>query len=147
MLSLSPAIVFKFNDGTTDSQNHNLVSKGDCMKNKTAIQDCLFCSALVFKTIAIFNTSYALDRYPCLLYESNPLTRFLQQHDFAHVLVQSAVFTFICVSYFIVRREYLLANRKRAIRCSFNAIVGFVFLTYLWDAANDTINLLVASLS
>ncbi|MGA2226245.1 MAG: hypothetical protein ABSH41_17550 [Syntrophobacteraceae bacterium] len=117
------------------------------MNNQTAIQDYLFCSALVFKIIAILSTWYALDRYPCLLYEKNSLTRFLIQHDFAHVLVQLAVFTFICVSYSIVRREYLLGYRKRAMRCSFNAMVGFVFLTCTWDAANDTVNLLVASLS
>jgi len=141
--------VLKFNDGTTDSQcgTLNLVSKGDCMKNKTAIQDHLFCSALALKTIAIFITWYALDRYAFLLYERNPLTRFLLQHDFAHILVQLAVSTFISISYFMVRREYLLGYRKRAIRCSFNAMAGFVFLTCLWDAANDTIVLLVASLS
>jgi hypothetical protein len=153
MLSLSGAgtglFTFKLNDGTTDSQcgAHNLVSKGDRMKNKTAIQDYLFCFALVFKTIAIFITWYALDRYACLLYERNPLTRFLLQRDFAYVFVQLAVFTSICIGYSMVRREFLLAYRERTIRYSFNALVGFVFLTYLWDAANDTIILLVASLS
>jgi hypothetical protein len=137
------------NDGTTDCQcrAQNLVSKGECTKNKIAIQECLFCFALVFKTIAIFITWYALYTYACLLYERNPPTRFLLKHDFAYILGQLAVFTFFCISYSVARREYLPARRKRAIRCSFNAMVGFVFLTYLWDAANDTINLLVASLS
>ncbi len=117
------------------------------MKNQTAIRDYLFCFALLFKIIAIFITWHALARYPCLLYERNPLTRFLLQHDFAHIFVQLAVFTFVCVSYSIIRREYLLAHRKGAIGRLFNAMVGFVFLTCLWDAANDTINLLAASLS
>ena len=117
------------------------------MKNKTAIQDYLFCLALVFKTMAILITWYALDRYACQLYERNPLTRFLLQHDFAYVFVQLAVFTSVCIGYSMVRREFLLARRERTIRYSFNALVGFVFLTCLWDAANDTIILLVASSS
>ena len=52
------------------------------MKKKTLVQDYLFSSALIFKVIAIFITLYALDRYASLVYERNPLTRFLLQHDF-----------------------------------------------------------------
>jgi hypothetical protein len=110
-------------------------------------QDYLFSSALVFRTIALFITWYALDRYACLLYERNPLTRSLLQRDFAYFLVQLAMITFMCLGYSVVRREYLLAYKKRAIRWFFNAMVAFVFLTCLWDAANDTIILLVRFLS
>jgi hypothetical protein len=142
-------LIFKFNGGITDFQcgAGNLVSKGEGMKNEAVIQDCLFYSALVFKTVALFITLYALDRYAWLLYERNPLTRFLLPHGFAYVLVQLAAFTFICIGYSRVRKTYLMAYRKRAIRWSFNALVGFVFLTCLWDAANDAIILLAACLS
>jgi hypothetical protein len=102
---------------------------------------------LVFKTVAIIITLYALDRYAWLLYERDPLTRFLLHHGFAFVLVQLAAFTLICIGYFRVRKTYLMAYRKRAIRWSFNALVGSVFLTCPWDATNDTVILLAACLS
>ena len=118
------------------------------MKNRTAIHDYLLYSALIFKAIAIFITWYAFDRYDGLLYESNFLTRILLQHNIPHFLVfQLAVFTFICAGYHMVRREYLVAYRKRTTAYLFSAMVGFVFLIYLLDAANDTIVLLVATLS
>jgi hypothetical protein len=117
------------------------------MRSTLKTQDYLFSSALVFRTIAIFITGYALDRYACLLYERNSLTRYLLQRDFAYFLVQLAMITFMCIGYSMVRRECLLTYKKRAIRWYFNAMVGFVFLTCLWDAANDTIIVLVRFLS
>jgi len=117
------------------------------MKEKALIQDYLFSAALLFKTIAIFITLYAVDRYASLVYERNPLTRFLLQHDFAQVLVQLAAFTFIYLGYSRVRKTYLMAYKMGPVRWSFNALIGFVFLTCLWDAANDAIILLAASLS
>jgi len=117
------------------------------MSNKTLIQDYLFYSTLVFKTIAILITLFALDRYAGLLYERNPLTRLLLQPDFSYVIVQLAMFTFICLGYSMVRKTYLVAYKLASIRWSFNALVAFVFFTYLWNAANDAVILLAASLS
>ncbi|MGA2223718.1 MAG: hypothetical protein ABSH41_04660 [Syntrophobacteraceae bacterium] len=116
------------------------------MKKKTLVQDYLFSSALILKVIAIFITLYALDRYASLVYERNPLTRFLLQHDFAQLLVQLAAFTFICLGYSRARKTYLIAYKMAPVRWSFNVLIGFVFLTCLWDAANDAIILLAASL-
>ena len=62
-------------------------------------------------------------------------------------LVQLAAFTFICLGYSRVRKTYLVAHKMAPVRWSFNALIGFVFLTCLWDAANDAIILLAASLS
>ena len=140
-------LIFKFNGGITDFQfvTHNLVSKGDGMRNETVIQDCLFSSALLLKTVAILITWYAFDRYACLVYESNPVTRLLLRNDLAFFCAEMAVFTFICIGYSRVRKTYLMAYKTAPIRWSFNALVGFVFLTYLWDAANDAIILLAAS--
>jgi hypothetical protein len=115
------------------------------VKSKTVIQDCLISSALVFKTVAIIITLYALDRYAWLFYERNPLTRFLLPHGFAFVLVQLAAFTFICIGYSRVRKTYLAAYNSASIRWSFNALVGFVFLLHLWDAVGDALILLAAS--
>jgi len=109
--------------------------------------DYLFSSVLGFKTVAISITLYAPDRYAWLLYERNPLTRFLLPHGFTHVLVQLAVFTFIRIRYSRVGNTYFIAYRKKAIRRSFNVLVGFVLLTCLLDAANDAIILLAACLA
>jgi hypothetical protein len=117
------------------------------MKSKTVIQDCLFSSALVLKTIALFITLYALARYAGPVYERNPVTRLLLRNDYAFFAVEMAAFTFICIGYSRVRKTYLMAYRKKAIYWSFNALVGFVFLTYLWDAASDAVILAAASFS
>lgn len=117
------------------------------MKNKAVIQDYLFYSALIFKTIAIFITLYAIDRYACLVYERNPVTRLLLRNDFAFFFAEMAAVAFICLGYSRVRNTYLMAYKMAPVRWSFNALVGLVFLTYLWDAANDAIILLAASLS
>ncbi len=116
-----------------------------CTKSKTVIQDCLISSAMVFKTVAIFITLYALDNYACLVYERNPVTRLLLRNDLAFFFAEMAVFTFICIGYSRVRKTYLMAYKKAPIRWSFNALVGFVFLTCLWDAVGDAIILLAAS--
>ena len=120
-------------------------SVSHCTKSKTVIQDCLISSALVFKTVAIFITLYALDNYACLVYERNPVTRLLLRNDLAFFFAEMAVFTFICIGYSRVRKTYLMAYKKAPIRWSFNALVGFVFLLHLWGAANDAIILLAAS--
>ena len=149
LLTGTRLLIFKFIGGITDFQcgAGNLVSKGEGMKDKTVIQDYLFSSALVFKTVAIFITLYALDNYACLVYERNPVTRLLLRNDLAFFCAEMAVFTFICIGYSRVRKTYLMAYRKRAIRWSFNALVGSVFLTCPWDATNDTVILLAACLS
>jgi hypothetical protein len=118
----------------------------DCMKNETAIQDYLFSSALLLKITAIFITKYALDRYAGLVYERNPVTRFLLGNDLVFFFVEMALLTFICFGYFKVRKTYLVSYKMAAIRWSFNSLVGLVFLTYLWDAANDAVILLGATL-
>ena len=148
LLTGTRLLIFKFIGGITDFQcgAGNLVSKGEGMKDKTVIQDYLFSSALVFKTVAIFITLYALDNYACLVYERNLVTRLLLRNDLAFFFAEMAGFTFICIGYSRVRKTYRMAYKKAPIRWSFNALVGFVFLTYLWDAANDAIILLAASL-
>jgi hypothetical protein len=116
------------------------------MKNEAIIQDCLFYSALVFKNVALFITLHALNRYAGLVYEKNPVTRLLLGDGLFFLFAQVAVLTFICLGYFRVKEMYLAAYKKAFIRWSFNALVVFVFLTYLWDAANDAVILLAASL-
>ncbi len=120
-------------------------SVSHCTKNKTVIQDYVFSSALVFKTVAIIITLYALDRHAWLLYEKNPLTRFLLPHGFALFFVEMAAIIFICIGYSRVRKTYLAAYNSASIRWSFNALVGFVFLLHLWDAVGDALILLAAS--
>ncbi len=116
------------------------------MKNKAAVQDYLLYSAMLFKAIAIFITWYALDRYPGLLCERNSLAGFFLQNDSLPFFVfQLAIFNFVCIGYYMVRREYLMADRRTTTIYSFNVMVGFVFSICLLDAANDTIALLVAS--
>jgi hypothetical protein len=116
------------------------------MSIRMKIQDCLMSSALAFKAVAMFITWYALKNYAGLIYERNPITRFLLQNDLLHVIFQLAAIAFICFAYLRVRRVYLQASAKRAIHWSFNGLVAFVFLLQLWDASNDAAILLVTSL-
>ncbi len=119
---------------------------GESMKDKIVIQDYLFLSALVFKIIAFFTTLYVLDIYTCL-YERNPLTRFLLQNHFAHALFQLAAIALMCIGYSVVRKIFRREYRRKVIRWSFNALVALVFMTYLWDAANDVTILLAETLT
>lgn len=116
------------------------------MKGEAVVQDCLFSSAMVLKTIAMLITVYALDRYAGLAFETNPVTRFLLQNQSLYLSIQLAVFVFICLGYSRVRSKFLAAYKMWAIRWSFNALVGFLFIAYLWDAANDLLVLLGVSL-
>ena len=112
------------------------------MKNKIVIQDYLFSSALVLKSIAVYITWYACYRDAGIVYERNPITRFLLGNDLAFVLAELASFAIICLGYSRIRGKCLPAGKKRAGCWSLNAVVGFVFLLFLWDAANDAIILL-----
>ncbi len=112
------------------------------MTAKIKIQDYLFSSAIALKAIAILITLHSLHKYPCLLCEKNPVAALFVQSDWTFLLSQLAVFAFICFGYYSVRSKYLEAHKMTWIRWSFNTLVGFVFLTYFFDAANDAVVLL-----
>ena len=116
------------------------------MKDKTLVQDYLFSSALVLKTAALVITLYALDAYAGVVFEKNPVTRLLLGNNTLFFFAELATFTFVCFAYRRVRRKYFEAYRIKLVRWSFNAMVAFVFLTYLWDAANDVMILIGTSL-
>jgi hypothetical protein len=124
-----------------------MVSRGDCMKNEAVIQDYLLYSALILKAVATIITLYALHRYAGVVYETNPVARLLLRNGLVFFLSEMTMFTLIFLGYSRVRETYLRAYKMAAIRWSFNALVGFVFLTYLWDATNDAFILLTACLS
>ena len=117
------------------------------MKNETVIQDYLFSSSLLLKTIAILLTWYALHTYAGLVYERNLLTRFLVQNDLTFLLAEVIVLNFIYATYSRAKNTYIKSYKIAPVRWSFNVLVVFVFLTYLWDAANDAFILLKVSFS
>jgi hypothetical protein len=116
------------------------------MTKKMIIQDYIFASAILLSVFASLVTWYALYTYPCLICERNPVTRYLLQNDFSFFFAKLAMLVFICMVYRSVRRKYLVTLGANWFRMLFNTVVGFVFLLHLWDAANDAIILLGASL-
>ncbi len=117
------------------------------MKNETVIQDYLFSSALLLKTIAILITWYALHTYAGLVFERNFLTRLLVQNDLTFLLAEVIALNFLYVTYSRAKNTYIKSYKITPVRWSFNALIGFVFLTCLWDVANDAFILLKVSLS
>ena len=81
------------------------------MKNETVIQDYLFSSALLLKTIAILITWYALHAYAGLAYERNFLTRLLVQNDLTFLLAEVIALNFLYAAY--SKAKIRISNRTK----------------------------------